>query len=1027
MRIIEPLLLVPYSFSGREGPFELCMVECIEDSSNKSWGPDYDNQIIRSKLFALQKYFQQNSETVMSGREIGIIPLERESGKVATLSTNTTSVFLGVFFKAANEILNRKFKRLWDFIIVTGDINPYDGIIEPKAVKSIKKKFKGVKDLVSKYPAKKYLFLYVHESGTVPIEPGWHDNDSIEVKAFSSRDSLITILAFVFEPVFDTEQQRLLEKADSNATWEYVSTPAFEDMQKEAGRENWKGYFIYGEGESGKSALALALAKYLMETECIYAPIWVSLRNQALVFANPNPKDKRDPIAPKNKRDPIADHIASGIAPFLKLNWTPGFELELLRQSLNKKRYLLIIDDLELDKADQVLDVVKVIITGCDPQTKPPVIITSRFKWNNAKSFLSLGLITKEAPLLTKKEIDELVYRVAAGNSFEKNLHREDVEYQIFIDKLTRDYASFPGILTQIVPLLENKGTTELMNELSGFNYTLSIYSFIFAQMEPFTQAVLFAFINLISLDKIIDISVLSLKQQILIEILNSGWTNGAALNEWQLEENIPDALEKLCRGNIIHQRDKNYYMKSLTYVAFMFNPDLKGEILSNGKTTRDTLINLKNMIFEGLRFNQSVKIIEDLLVKLIEEEKNISHYPFMHFAAFYSDKPEHIDLLISYGLNINVSWENHRKIIPLHCAALENHNIEVFKRLLKNGADINAVDANGFTILHCAVKNTNKDIIKMIIDKNINLINAKTFDDLTPLHIAVFENGFPDALRILIESGADINAKYSEDSTLLHYAAGNSSLDIIKILIDYKADINAMDSMGRTPLLSAGEGSPDPAVISFLVEKGSNIYDEDIDGANLLHHAAMNPNIEVFKTILDMGFDWQSTDKEGGTMLHYAAMNPNPAILLMLIDKKMDLLARDADGFTIFHSAICNNKNPEIIVFLLNNGFSVHTVDPTKETPLHWAAMYNPWPQIIEILIKSGADVNAKNIYGVTPLHFAAYGELVNPNVVATLVKNGASLKEKHDEGKTPLYYLKKRKDWPLIKTALKEAGIEL
>ena len=907
----EPQLLAPCSFSGNQ--YELCTVDCVESNRSNSWGPDNGDQSVKNKLNALQQYFQPKCDNAISGRIIDIRSLEKGAEEVI-LRNDTPSVFLGIFLKALQKILYRRFRNSWDFIIVTGDINPHDGIIESKAVNDIKKKFKSVETHAEKYPGRKRLFLYVHEEGKLPIEPGWHNNDTIEVIAFSSNDSLEVILACVFEPSFNDEQKTLLDKASVSTTWEYVSTPGFEEMKQEALSKDWKGYFIYGEGESGKSALALALTKYLMETERIYAPVFVSLRNKAFVLANPI-----------DERDPIIDYIASGISDFLGLDWKPVFGLELLRQALKKHRYLLVVDNLELDKADQVLIAIKSIITGCDPKTRPALILTSRFKWNNAKPYQDLGLTTKQAPVLTKKHIEELVYRVADGNSFAKNLRRDDAEYQKLTEQLYQYYNSLPGLITRIVPSLENEEPSQVQRKLLRSDPQSSIYSIIFSQMEPFIQVVIFAFIGLHNWLGEIEDSALSIKRQILLYIQDSGWTDdGVILKEWQLEGKINEALNALLRGNLIHQRKNEYFMKTHVYTDFMFSPDLKGKIRPNGLSTRETLIKTADMISAGLRSNQSADTISDLLIKLKKEE-TCMHYFFMHYIATHSNMPEYIELLIDNDFDINEKWEEEGGRTPLHCAAAVNQNIDMIKKFLEKGADIYAETKFGFSVISHAIQNPNTDILKLFIEKDRNLINSNN-NGFAPLHYAALNENYLEAMRILLESGAEKNI---------------ANLD------------------GRTPLLLAALSNENPAVIQFLIDWGADIYVKDYYGANLLHHAAMNPNPEIFTMILDRGFDINSKTGDGSTVLHGAAChNPNPAVIKILLENGADINAKDVNGSTPLMDAATDNENPEIAISLIKAGASLKEKNHEGKTALYFMEKRNDWPVIKTATQEAGIEL---------------------------------------------------------------------
>ena len=82
--------------------------------------------------------------------------------------------------------------------------------------------------------------------------------------------------------------------------------------------------------------------------------------------------------------------------------------------------------------------------------------------------------------------------------------------------------------------------------------------------------------------------------------------------------------------------------------------------------------------------------------------------------------------------------------------AAMYNKNPDIILVLLKNGADIDAVDEGGMTpLMHAAERSNDGDI-----------------------------HSNPDALRVLIENGADVAIKDGDNYRALDYASENRELE---------------------------------------------------------------------------------------------------------------------------------------------------------------------------------------------------------------------------------------------------------
>jgi ankyrin repeat protein len=161
----------------------------------------------------------------------------------------------------------------------------------------------------------------------------------------------------------------------------------------------------------------------------------------------------------------------------------------------------------------------------------------------------------------------------------------------------------------------------------------------------------------------------------------------------------------------------------------------------------------------------------------------------------------------------------NQRFRTPLHHAAAKNRPA-IVRLLLDLGADVNATDATGATVLTtAAMENADASILAMLqkagakIDftgalalRRYDLAQAMLKDDPSrigpdgrdtiALHLAVSKKNV-EAVKWLLEHGVDVNAKrmmWGCNHTALHMTMEHGALDIARMLLDAGADPDIRD-----------------------------------------------------------------------------------------------------------------------------------------------------------------------------------------------------------------------------------------
>jgi hypothetical protein len=145
--------------------------------------------------------------------------------------------------------------------------------------------------------------------------------------------------------------------------------------------------------------------------------------------------------------------------------------------------------------------------------------------------------------------------------------------------------------------------------------------------------------------------------------------------------------------------------------------------------------------------------------------------------------------------------------------------NLEQVKSLVARGADINALDRQGWTPLSTAIRRQRKEIAKYLIAQGAD-VTIPDRGGMTPLHMAAFK-GDVELVGLLIEKGADVNVKDKTSVTPLHFAAEYGWKDVVEFLLAKGADVNLQSSRGDNAL-SKARRRRHQEVVDLLLQHGA-------------------------------------------------------------------------------------------------------------------------------------------------------------------------------------------------------------
>jgi ankyrin repeat protein len=127
-----------------------------------------------------------------------------------------------------------------------------------------------------------------------------------------------------------------------------------------------------------------------------------------------------------------------------------------------------------------------------------------------------------------------------------------------------------------------------------------------------------------------------------------------------------------------------------------------------------------------------------------------------------------------------------------------ENDSLTL-KRLIADGADVNATDEHGHTALRAA----GLECAAMLLDAKADPNKCDDSDGSTPLLSAII-NTRTEVVRLLIRHKANVNAHVRNGISVMHYAAGFGNETCIHLLAATGAEVDGPDIFDRTPLAYA-------------------------------------------------------------------------------------------------------------------------------------------------------------------------------------------------------------------------------
>ncbi len=289
-------------------------------------------------------------------------------------------------------------------------------------------------------------------------------------------------------------------------------------------------------------------------------------------------------------------------------------------------------------------------------------------------------------------------------------------------------------------------------------------------------------------------------------------------------------------------------------------------------------------------RLKELIAVPGILKRRSFKEGKTLLH---MAVDSFYY---EGVRVLLEGGASPNSS--DRFGTTPLMCA-VEKSNIDLVKKLLRYGAEINLRDCHNENALIKGIVNHRNamNIFEILLEREIEIEVVSSTSGLTPLLKSLRNKEFEKFSLVLMERGKkkDLHRKDKQGRSALDLALAGGSIQCIRKLI--KVGVAPLSPSSLYKALDTEDLSIITYVAKSLTENGWDIDMTGDNGVSPLMHCCSMGYLEGSKLLLDKGASLDKRDFQGETPLFYALYHPH--ICALLIERGADREHKNLKGET--------------------------------------------------------------------------------------------------------------------------------
>ncbi|XP_053685728.1 uncharacterized protein LOC128735258 [Sabethes cyaneus] len=309
----------------------------------------------------------------------------------------------------------------------------------------------------------------------------------------------------------------------------------------------------------------------------------------------------------------------------------------------------------------------------------------------------------------------------------------------------------------------------------------------------------------------------------------------------------------------------------------------------------------------------------------LLQRTLNLNRKDFFQYIL----QSEHAEALINSPDAVEFS--------PLMVAAVCGRT-ELFRQLLRNGANPSYESLSKYTPIHYAVYGGNRDIVLELLQQPGVDINATAEDSVTPIGVAISENNM-NMIELMLAKNAQVRSQEILQAGVFHH------YHIVRYLIDRDDRlINDSFDIARRNLLMYAIIDGEMSTVEYLIGKGINVNARAIGGLTALHIAAGKNETTLCERLIESGAELDAKDDEGRTALVIALEHEYVTVVELFLDRgaEAELVRgfryRVSNNASLLHKFALENRITMVRLLLDRFHFDVSLEDDNGESALDYA-----------------------------------------------------------------------------------------